>query len=354
MPLRLVSTREELERLHPGWRRLDEGSGWTMGHSAWLLALLDTVHATDELQVVVAGELPRPSGVAALVRSRRTGSALSLPGREFDEPTDFSYADTETLAALARGVARLARPLCLGRLPAGSPTVGALRAAYRGRGLVITRPAVPAPTIALGDCSADPATLLSSKRRSDLRRARRRAEQIGTVTTEFLAPGSHDLPAVFAEAVRVEGASWKTRAGSAIASGGAESLVFRRFASRAAGDGSLRVCLLRIGGQAAAMQLAIEKAGHFCLLKIGYDERFGRASPGQLLLLESLRAAARRGIRHFELLGRVEEWTRMWTGTERPCVSLRAYPVVTRTAPVAISDAAGLVRARAVRLRRTA
>ena len=66
------------------------------------------------------------------------------------------------------------------------------------------------------------------------------------------------------------------------------------------------------------------------MLKIGYDESFARCSPGSLLLVESLRDAAARGLRSVELLGRWEPWTDIWTSHERRCVSLLAYPATLR------------------------
>ena len=44
------------------------------------------------------------------------------------------------------------------------------------------------------------------------------------------------------------------------------------------------------------MQVAVETGGRFWLLKVGYDERFARCSPGSLLLLETIRHAATTGV----------------------------------------------------------
>ena len=74
------------------------------------------------------------------------------------------------------------------------------------------------------------------------------------------------------------------------------------------------------------MQLAVECAGRFWLLKIGYDQEFQRCSPGILLIRETVRYAAARGLRGYEFLGIVEPWTEAWTDEVRPCVSVRAYP----------------------------
>ena len=132
------------------------------------------------------------------------------------------------------------------------------------------------------------------------------------------------------EAFRVEAAGWKGRARTALAHDSTRQAFFRRYAAAASSRGILRLCLPRIGGRAAAMQIAVETGGRFWLLKVGYDERFARCSPGSLLLLETIRHAAARGLRSYEFLGNAEPWTRPWTREVRPCVHLEAYPFKAR------------------------
>jgi CelD/BcsL family acetyltransferase involved in cellulose biosynthesis len=101
---------------------------------------------------------------------------------------------------------------------------------------------------------------------------------------------------------------------------------FEQYTAIASERGILRLCFLKIGGHTAAIQIAVESGGGFWLLKVGYDETFSRSSPGNLLMLETLRYAAKRGLRSYEFLGSAEPWTEMWTNRVRPCVSVRAYP----------------------------
>jgi CelD/BcsL family acetyltransferase involved in cellulose biosynthesis len=100
----------------------------------------------------------------------------------------------------------------------------------------------------------------------------------------------------------------------------------------------LRLCFLRIGERIAAAQFAVESNERFWLLKIGYDEAFGRCSPGNLLMRETVRYAASRGLLSYEFLGAPEQWTRMWTDQIRPCVSIRAYPARARGVAALAAD----------------
>ncbi len=182
------------------------------------------------------------------------------------------------------------------------------------------------PWIPLDAGWARPEDKLDPGRRSDLRRAWRIAQQVGAVRTEVLSPDPAALSAVLDEAFQIEQASWKGRALTALASDAARGLFYRRYAEAACERGVLRVCFLRVGGRAAAMQLAIESGDRFWLLKIGYDEGFRRCSPGTLLMRETIRYAAERGLTGYEFLGVVEPWTAAWTKEARSCVSVRVYP----------------------------
>lgn len=335
------------EALASGWERLDDASGWAMGHSAWLRAWIE---AAGDARIVTVGSADSPKGIVPLVPAgRRGGRLVAVTG---EEPADVCLADEDAAAPLARALARLGRPFMLPRLPAESPIIPAMRAAMRGRGTVLVRTAPGTPTVPLEDVDpAEPEAVLGTRRRSDLRRARRRAERHGAVEAEFHAPSPGEEAALLDEAERVEASSWKGRSGTALALAAGERAAIRRFARLAAEAGVLRLALLRIGAVPGAMQIAIEKCGHYGLVKIGYDDRFARCSPGQLLMLESMRYAAERGLDTVEMLGGIEPWTAAWTRRHRRCVAVRVYPA-TPSGAAALAADAGTKAIRVARRRR--
>jgi hypothetical protein len=197
----------------------------------------------------------------------------------------------------------------------------------KGRGVVVVRPATPSPTIALGPAWCEPESQFNSRRRSDFRRAARRAEEFGAVACEMLAPTAETFDALFDEAISVEARSWKRAAGTAIACDPAKEAFFRAYLRSACAKGQGRVAFLRIDGRVVAMQLAVEWAGRYWLYKIGYDEAYARCSPGTLLMLHALRDAAGRGLAGFELMGDSEAWIAdLWTREAHECVRVRTYP----------------------------
>jgi CelD/BcsL family acetyltransferase involved in cellulose biosynthesis len=212
--------------------------------------------------------------------------------------------------------------------------------------LVVHRATNPYPATELDDTWREPERKFNSGRRSDLRRARRRAQELGEVAFELLSPGPAEVDALLDEAIAVEAAGWKGRAGTAMATDDAEGAFFRHWALLAAQDGTLRVALMRIDGRPVAMQLAAETGGRLWLFKIGYDESVNRCSPGNLLMLEVVRACAERELTSVEFLGRREGWTQLWSTVERPCVGVAAYPFSLASVPVLAVDVLARYRAK--------
>lgn len=154
----------------------------------------------------------------------------------------------------------------------------------------------------------------------------RKVEEIGSIEYHIISPKPYELGSLLAESLQVEAASWKGRNGSALLSDPDRRRFFEQYAAIASERGILRLCFMRIGGHPAATQIAVECGKGFWLLKVGYDETFARCSPGNLLMIETLRYAASRGLSTYEFLGSAEPWTEIWTDRVRPCVSVWAYP----------------------------
>jgi CelD/BcsL family acetyltransferase involved in cellulose biosynthesis len=191
----------------------------------------------------------------------------------------------------------------------------------------MTRAVAGCPWIPLDSTWTEPETKLSAARRSSLRRARRHAENIGIVEWEFCPSDRMTLARGLEEAFRIESAGWKGRTGTALLNDERRRAFYESYVEMAASVGTARLCLLKIAGKAVAMQVAVECADRFWLLKVGYDEAYSKCSPGNLLMLETIRYAARQGFKSYEFLGTDEPWTSNWTEHVRPCVSLLAYPI---------------------------
>ncbi|HEX8480329.1 MAG TPA: GNAT family N-acetyltransferase [Allosphingosinicella sp.] len=338
---------EDESRLR-AWRQLEMEASLPVQSHAFASALASTLLADAHIEVFSVG---RGDDVAALLAlSRKRGYFerwLTVGAHEVCEPDDALCRNPQAARLLAEAVVHDGRAIELDRVPAGSPFIPALRSALRGKGWMSVRPATPTPTITLGPDWKNPESRFNSGRRSDFRRAARRAGELGEPRFEILSPRPGEFDALFDEAVEVELRSWKREAGTAIAVDSAKESCFRHYFRSACEQGVFRIAFMRIDGRAVAMQMALECLDRYWLFKIGFDEAFERCSPGTLLMLHTLGWAANRDLRAYELLGHFEPWiARFWTREQHECVWVRAYPVNPRGAAAFAADACASLRRR--------
>lgn len=347
-----ITTYDELSRLEAAWRSLGSTTGGPIEQFDWVATCATSGQKIGDLRTVAITAEDRLVAVAPLDVQRIHGvrRRVMIGVDEHHEPMDLLAADSASRARLAQALARDGMPVVFGRLPADSPSVEALRSAFRGRAFIVTRPQAAYPYIPLDPSWETPEQQLNSGRRSDVRRAQRRAEKLGEFVVEVLTPEPDQLDSLLDEAFDVELRSWKGRAGTALSCDPADAEFCREYARAACRQGILRLCFVRIDGRAVAMQIAMVHGGGFWLLKIGYDAEFSACSPGMLLLRESIGYAAREGLDSFEFLGQAEPWIEVWTSYKRRCVALRVYPYNVRGGAALAADAtvkiAGLVQKR--------
>jgi CelD/BcsL family acetyltransferase involved in cellulose biosynthesis len=317
------------------WNDLCGSLAGPMHEVDWFRACIEAFQLEPFVVAIGPPERPRALAPLALVRGRLEAVGV----RQLSEPMDFLAEDEAAATELAEAIAGLGRPLLLQRIPTLSPVIPALRRIWR-RAVWIECPMSSCPVLALDKTWTDPESHLSSRRRADFRRARKRTER---VEAEILIPTADETPILVETALKIERRSWKGRNGTSALQLPGRADFFRRYCQMKAADGTLRLAFLKIGGEYAAMQIAVERDNAYWLLKIGYDERFARCSPGQLLISHSIGWAAARGLLSYEFLGKAEGWISLWTQCRRPCVAIGVYPPRVASIRGALRDARDLV-----------
>lgn len=315
----------EVER---AWRELEATATLPSQTHAFHAALSKSMMQGHVSRIEAVRDGDRVVAILPLCRRRSWWARWHATGTpQVFEPVDALCRDRPAADRLAQRLARLSRPLRLDRIPAASLLLPALARAMRGRGLVVARPAQGSPTMPFGPGETDPLQRFNSGRRSDFRRAQRRAEAMGTVAFEMHAPAPEAFDDLYREAVAVEQSGWKGDAGSALGSDSAKEAFFRDFLRGASREGQCRIAFMRIDGKAVAMQLAVAFQRRYWLFKIGFDARFARCSPGNLLMLHAMADAMAHGLLGVELLGEVEPWiVEAWTQEAIGCLRVQTYP----------------------------
>ncbi len=168
---------------------------------------------------------------------------------------------------------------------------------------------------------------LHPKLKNNLKKGLRRAEREGRISFEVVA-GQDCVKDVLAEAIQVEGDGWKGAQGSAIRCSATKSAWYRGLAGWAAGEGRLRLFVLRLNERMIAFDFCIAGDKTIFAVKTGYDENFaGRLSPGNLMRYELMRHLFKdAAFSRYDFMGECNPWKLEWTNASRRCTWLRVYP----------------------------
>ncbi len=164
----------------------------------------------------------------------------------------------------------------------------------------------------------------SSSLRAQVGRRRRMLEREGAVTFRVggsLATLERDLE-IF---LTLESSGWKERSGTAITSKPSTNRLYRDFARGAAAQGWLRLYFLELDGEAIAADYGCAFAGTGVFMKTGFNEDYGRLSPGLVLRAEVLRSSIEEGLAGYDFLGDPDNYKTRWTSEVRPRLRIWAY-----------------------------
>ena len=274
----------------------------------------------EPLELLTTEADGRLTGVLPYVRTADSVRSATNP----HTPSPGLLTDDEAAARdLTEGLFSLGGRISLGYLDGASAAI--LHDAARSAGcMVLTRPLAYRLFLELEGPWESFEGSLPSRLVRDVRRRRRKLEELGEVTLE-VSDGSDRLEDLLAEGFRLEASGWKAAEGTAIVSSRETQRFYEAIARWSAERGWLRLFFLRVGGRPIAFQLALEHGRTHYFLKGGYDPDDSAYSPGKLLLHATLAHALERGNERYELMGDVEPWKLEWTTKMEERVSLDAY-----------------------------
>ncbi|HEX9991118.1 MAG TPA: GNAT family N-acetyltransferase [Chloroflexia bacterium] len=265
--------------------------------------------------------------VAALPLMQERGSLLGMPTRQLTATANF-HSPRFDLLALNAGAAGRAffrhlstdkswDVLRIDDVLQGGNAWHLYEAARLAGSPVGTWTSLQSPYIPLPGTYAEFQAQLSSKFRANLRRRRKKLEEMGRVTVECVT-GGMELDGKLEEGYALEQSGWKGRGGTAIAQDNATWGFYTELARTASYGDHLALYFLRLDGKPIAFHYGLEYGRRYYLLKPAYDEAYRECSPGQLLMDEVLKDCVARGFEEFDFLGPDMTWKRDWTEHVRP------------------------------------
>ncbi len=306
-----------------------------------------SVHVMDQDQNLVAAlPLQKTSDENGHTRYEMLGQ------RRLYEPTDMLYRDDSARSRLLSAAASLGDPIMLSRLwPSRSradaaAAIPAGRVRVRCRAIELGKPSAPSQHVRLeGDYEAYSKTL-PPRRRYDLRRAYRRAADIGHLSIDFATPGPEELHRGLDAAFEVEARSWKSARHTNVKANPDLRAFFYQTLSSYATTHDVLVGLLSIEGDLAAAQVCLRAHRRIWILKIGYDDAFRRMSPGLILMNELIHYGHDNGFLGIEFLGSAEGWLDAWRPEMRHYRLMALYPYTPRSLACLGGDIFALARCR--------
>ena len=329
MTIDIIRSIRGMEQIEGEWNRLAEVTKHPLLQFDWFHACARTLHAETDFRIATFSRGGRIAAIAPLCLDRGLEGRLTLLGVSIlGEPSGLLYEDPHALDSLILGLSGLRQPILLLRVPAEASLAGRFRAdESRCGSIVVERRGAGSAAVPIQGTWMEFLEALPGKRRYDLRRARRRAEEAGKLEIRTLfCPPSGDIDRYLDTAFRVEASGWKGRRGSSILQNKRLARFFRLYCTVAAVAGHLRLSFLEVDGQAIATQIGVEFGGRYWILKIGYDEKWSKCSPGMQLMMESTRYAFEQGLEALEFLGSDEEWLRVWPLVHRSYDVVGVYP----------------------------
>ena len=302
---------------------LAEADSSPFSAAAWLRAWWEAFGAGTPVFAAVRDETGALRAGALFVR----GGDGSLRGAANEHSPDWDVAaggDEEARAALWRGLgADGVRGLTLPVLRAPESPAAARRGLAEAGFRTVPEAVRESPYLALPGSYDELLAGSSSNFRSQVRRRTRQIEKAGDA--RFVAvTGGERIDELVDALIRVEASGWKGREGTAIASEPEAVRLYRAFAHAAAEHGWLRLYALELDGEVIAADLGCAAGGIGFLVKTGFDESFGKLSPGLVLRAKVLEASIEEGLHGYDFLGGPEPYKLRWTTTVRPRVTLRA------------------------------
>lgn len=315
----------------------------TLTHE-WTSAAIAALEPEDLPFILVTRDRTgKLTGAAPFVR-RNGATHLTLLGNDaVPEPAGCLFNDVATLKLLLGRARRLGFPLKLNRVPVELLSPNDLRERAGGGLLLKTSSEGGSPRLPLSGSFADFESALSAQRRSDLRRAQRRAASLGQVEYEISTLAGESARAALERFFDLERRSWKARARTTIAH---DRRATRFFYALTEHLPQLTVGWISIGGRTAAGTLALEYGDAVWILKTAYDEELRTCSPGVLLMHTLVQRAFDAGLSSFEFLGYEERWLELWTRGVRNYYTAHLYTYSPRGAAALWDDCFSALRRR--------
>lgn len=134
------------------------------------------------------------------------------------------------------------------------------------------------------------------------------------------------VAAAIADYGSLENAGWKASNGTAVRPDNAQGRFYRKMLENFCRAGRGRIYRYTFNGKVVSMDLCIDNGAVIVILKTTYDESYKGISPSTLMRQDEFRALfEEERFQRIEFYGKVMEWHRRWTSSERTLYHATVY-----------------------------
>jgi len=349
--IKVIKDFKAFSGLKEEWNNLADKACTPLLSHEWFFLCAQAFYSESDLYIIVLLANGNIDGIAPLVVKNNPSKRLEIIGASFmHEPSGLLYNSRKSLEKLCTAIVDARIPLSLSRINIDSQVSELYDRCFLKNGIYKKILSSSAPYISISSDWDKYIKTLSSRRRYDLRRARKCLDKIGNVEVEYLSPNLECLEPLLSEAFQIEASSWKEQHNSSILSNDAMCNFLTEYSNRACRKGILRLVFLKLDSQRIAMQIGIEYGGSYWILKIGYNEKWAKCSPGIVLMTETLRRTFNHNLHTCEFLGSNEKWLQAWKPEKHNYTTIIYYPYNINGAVAFFFDALNFVNCRLKRI----
>jgi len=308
------------------WNILAKKAGNPLLTYEWFYAAAQAFHDDDKLYIFFIFSSGKPVAIAPLYQKKISGKygRLSIIGdNDLAEPTSLIYKDNESLKELIQFIKSKNIACLFNRIPSNIRDDLEVSSKFDYSHFINSNGSQFLDNV--GDFSIFESSL-SSKRKSDLRRAYKKLNSYDSHFFRIFKPTFKEINETLKIAFNVENAGWKGQNNSSITNNRKiENFITRLFESNS--DNVSTIGLLYVNDKVISCNLALNFEHKLWFIKIGYLEEYKKCSPGILLTHEMIRYCGNNNIKSLEFLGSSEKWINLWRPNERNYMTFLYYPV---------------------------
>ncbi len=340
----------QLKRLRFDWDQLAYRFKSPLLCFDWFYCCAKTINKNDELRIIIVRQDNEIRAVAPFYVQKQKGyDRLELIGTSsLYEPCQIIYNDKNALRYLLEIAIRQKLPISLLRIPENDDINALCQSIKVRKSLIIKKKTSPSSYIDIkGDWDLF-VRQLSSNRRYDLKRKRKKAEKLGDLAIECITPAAENFDFLFNLSIEIEDSSWKGVEGSSLLKNPQLKDFFQNYCKLAAQNKILRFFFLKINEKPVSMLIAIESQQTLWILKMGYHNEVSHCSPGIQLTHASIQHCFESKLKRYEFLGSAETWQSSWPTNRHRYLTILIFPYSLRS----MISLASLVSTQLLKLKR--